>query len=128
MTARDGKGVPLTLRAEDFVLRRVQVTLTVDLAYHPEVFNGAIEGDGERNNYGFADEQDVIEHLLFNLLQGRKLSSLDGWADLPAVAAFVDNIDYLDVDALSEPREMPDYTRRLLAHDLRTWEASTGGR
>lgn len=108
-----------TLRAEDFEQIDIDLSITVRLVAHPEVFRGSTDEDGWRNAYGFMDRDDVVGHLLFNLLQGRHLSQLDGWADLPAAAAFVDELRNVEINYRSDPEGVPDYTADMIRFDLK---------
>lgn len=57
-------------------------TYYVEMEIDPDVIAVALTPEWQADFYKFADEQDVVEHLAYNLaMKDRSLSRLDGWAD-----------------------------------------------
>jgi hypothetical protein len=108
--------VVFSMHPEDYMQVEIDLRLTVKLVFHPEVFNGTDPG-GYRNCYSFGGREEVIAHLLFNLLQGRRISQLDGWADLPQVAAFIEHLSDLDIYDTTAS-EVPDWLMGSIKYDL----------
>lgn len=48
--------------------------------------------------YDIESDEDVIKMIAYNLIQGRKLSQLDGFANLSDDLAKIKNVDYEIVD------------------------------
>lgn len=105
------------MEPEQYVQHEVDLRLTVKLVAHPEVFNGATEPGGERNCYGLNGIEEAIAHLLFNLLQGRRIDQLDGWADLPTCAAFVETLADLEIYDHSTSA-VPEWLQGSIKYDL----------
>ena len=62
----------------------VQFQIDVEVEIDPIVIDRAFTDDWQDSYYDFFEEREVVEHLTSNIVfQGRQLSQLDGWADLP---------------------------------------------
>lgn len=116
------------LKPEDFVVYDVEVRTRLRLALHPEVIN-RVDDEWRSHLYDLYDPEDIVAHLLYNLLQGRELNRLDGWADLPAFAAFIDDMNRVEVDIVgTEP--YPDRAAGMLKWVHQRWvdQLQTDGR
>lgn len=110
------------LRPEDFVVYEVEVSTRVRVVLHPDVVD-RVDDDWRSGMYQLYDDEDILSHLLFNLLQGRRIDQLDGWADLPAFAAYVDEMERVDIDIVSK-EPLPQDQARLLKWDHERWVES----
>lgn len=54
------------------------VTCTVEV--DQDVIDEALSEEWQADFYTFTDEQDVADHLAYNMLRGASLSTLDGFA------------------------------------------------
>jgi len=68
---------------------QIEVVLRVE----PSLLDRALTPEWQDSFYTFEDREAVAAHLAYNLVQGRSLSSLDGWADCEDSAATVEILD-----------------------------------
>ena len=115
----------VSIRSEDFVTREVEVQLTVRFTFHPEVFD-RVDDEWRAGLYQLHDEDEIAEHLLYNLFQGRRVDQLDGWADLPPSAAFVDGIERISVYDMSLAEPVADYQHQTIEWSLDAWRKKYG--
>ena len=59
------------------------VPMTVEIEVDQRVFDAVLTDEWRAQYYRFHTPEEVGAHLAYNLIQGRTLSSLDGFADLP---------------------------------------------
>lgn len=97
-----------TYHAEDFGTREVELRLTLRLTIHPEAIE-RVDDEWRSSLYNLHGEDAIVEHLLYNLLQGRKLDQLDGWADMPSFGAFIEDIDDVEVGHMGDPEPLPEW-------------------
>lgn len=76
----------------------VGVTLAIDVEVDDRVFKAVLNDEWRSHFYPLHTKADVIEHVLFNLVQGRSLRSLDGFANLPGESVSVGRTDWMDWD------------------------------
>jgi hypothetical protein len=69
--------------------RTFEVALYVTVEIDDAVFASVLTDEWRGHHYALHTPEDVAEHLAFNLVNGRALSSLDGFADLEDDAASV---------------------------------------
>lgn len=74
----------------------VQVTVVATLTVDDSVFKEVLNDDWRKQFYPFTTREEVVEHLAFNLLQERPLSSLDGFARLEDDKVTVTEVDWMD--------------------------------
>ena len=77
-TPRRSPQAPVT-RARTF---RVEVTLVAEITIDERVFAIVRDPEWQRQFYQFELDAEVVQHLAYNLLQERRFTSLDGFADL----------------------------------------------
>ena len=70
----------------------VDFIATVKVKINSEVFK-EITDEWRGMFYDFEDENAVIEHIAYNLMMGRKLSQMDGFAHLPDEYAVLEDVD-----------------------------------
>jgi hypothetical protein len=61
--------------------RKFYATFTVEIDIAPALLKSVLTDEWRSQFYPFMTPEDVAEHLAFNLIQGRSLSLLDGFAD-----------------------------------------------
>lgn len=74
-------------------MRRFIVTLEVTVDVEQSVIDRCLTAEWQSTFYPMRDAEDLAGHLAFNLIQGRPLRSLDGFADLPESSVYVARID-----------------------------------
>lgn len=85
----------------DEFLFDVEFTVKARIKINREVFNQADE-DWKKQFYDIDTDSDIVEMIAYNLLQGRKLSRLDGFANLSdKLAVWVQYPDY-EVESVNE--------------------------
>jgi hypothetical protein len=87
--------------------RRFVIELSCVIEIDSEVIR-AVSKDWRKRFYELETPGEIAEHLAFNMLvNGRKLSQLDGFADLPNDAATIpaDDIEIQCVDELAPRRK-----------------------
>lgn len=95
------KSNPAPSTSNDF---RFKVEVIGKLRVHPDVFEQVLTDAWRRDFYPYYTKEDVIQHIAFNLLQGRSFSSLDGFANFPdRHAVFLGPTDYMDWSVHQEP-------------------------
>lgn len=72
----------------------VAVTLVVDVEVDDRVFKSVMNDEWRSYFYPLRTRGEVLQHVIFNLVQGRSLRSLDGFADLSERDVRVENIDW----------------------------------
>lgn len=72
------KAVPPPAQASFSLAYEVDLEVRID----EKVFEAVLTDEWRSRFYQLRTREDVARHLTFNLLQGRSLSSLDGFADL----------------------------------------------
>lgn len=73
---------------------KVVFDVTVELEIAEEVF-AAVTDEWRKNFYDLRSDADVAGHVARNVMRGRPLSRLDGWADMPD-----DNVKVVDSEWL----------------------------
>lgn len=76
----------------------VGVTLAIDVEVDNAVFKSVLNDEWRSRFYPLHTKADVIEHILFNRIQGRSLRSLDGFANLSEKSVWVGRVDWMDWD------------------------------
>jgi len=70
----------MTNESESFV---VTFTVTARISINKEVFK-QVDEDWKKTFYNLENVNDIVEMIAYNMLEGRPLSSMDGFANLPA--------------------------------------------
>lgn len=78
--------------------------LLVEIEVEERLLDDALTAEWQQNFYCLTSPVDVAGHLTYNLIQGRRLSSLDGFADQPESAARILDIHVEDDDTQELPR------------------------
>ena len=81
--------------------RRFLVPIYVEIAIEERLLTDVLTDEWRHNFYPLAAAPEVASHLAYNLIQGRRLQSLDGFADQPEEAARILDID-MDETLVSE--------------------------
>jgi len=81
----------------------IECTCEIILDIDQAVFD-AVTDEWRESLYDLKTIDDIVEHIAFNMIQGRKLSHLDGWADQPDSNVRVIDKDYYFFD-VSEIKE-----------------------
>lgn len=63
-----------------------------------------VNDEWRRQFYQLHTDAEVVEMLVFNLVQERNLSSLDGWGDCKNDQARIKELDFLDWDVKRAPK------------------------
>jgi hypothetical protein len=61
----------------------VEFTVNARIAINKKVFE-QVDEDFKKSFYDLDMDSDIVEMVAYNLLQGRKISELDGFANLPS--------------------------------------------
>lgn len=77
--ASSGKVKPLNLMRRFKVVKVVTVEISID----QRVLDDVLTDEWRASFYKLYTRQDVAQHLAYNLMQGRDLHTLDGFADQP---------------------------------------------
>lgn len=73
----------------------VTFTVKARIKINQEVFN-QVDEDFKKQFYDLDTDSDIVEMIAYNLIQGRQLSQLDGFANLPDKSAvWVQHPDYV---------------------------------
>lgn len=72
------------------------VEMTVDIAIDEKLIADVLDPKWRAQFYDLHTPEQVAEHLAFNLVQGRLLQHLDGFADQPEDAAVVGDIETIE--------------------------------
>lgn len=54
-----------------------------------------VDDEWKKMFYDLDSSEEIVEHVAYNLLQGRRLSQMDGFADLPDELAVLEDVDYI---------------------------------
>ena len=54
-----------------------------------------VDDEWKKTFYDLDLSEEIVEHVAYNLLQGRRLSQMDGFADLPDELAVLEDVDYI---------------------------------
>lgn len=84
--------------------RRFLVQIGVEIEVDERLLASVLTDEWRQNFYCLTTPGDVAGHLAYNLIQDRRLSSLDGFADQPEGAARILDIDFDDSDTQELPR------------------------
>jgi len=76
------------------------VTLTARIAIEESVFPAVLTDEWRKHFYPFHTPEDVAQHLALNLVQGRLMRELDGFADQPEDDVVVGDIESIDATEL----------------------------
>ncbi len=92
--------------------RRFSVRIDVEIEIDERLLASVLTEAWRAVFYRLLTAEDVASHLAYNLVQDRKLTSLDGFADQPEDAARILDIDVVDDDDVEEiptgrPRKPP---------------------
>lgn len=85
-----------------------QVIWDVDIEIADDLIKGVLTDEWRSHFYPLKTPEDVAAHLAFNLVQGRTLESLDGFADRPNT----------DAKLLYEHTSTEDFER---TNEVRSW-------
>ncbi len=101
--ARRDIGSPVLLHEERAPSRkrRFLAPILVEVEIDERLLTDVLTDEWRQNFYPLITAADVAGHLAYNLIQGRRLQSLDGFADQPEEAACLLNID------MDEATELP---------------------
>jgi len=70
----------------------------MDLEIHEDVIERGLSQEFKDSFYEFNDENDVAEHIAYNIIGGSTLSMIDGFADMPNEYVNVKQISDYEVD------------------------------
>lgn len=83
------------------------VTVDVEIEIEEDLLKEVMKEDWQKDFYRFVDRNEAAAHIIFNLVQGRPLTSLDGFAHRePEDAKIVDSNWQVDdgvIDIGGEP-------------------------
>jgi hypothetical protein len=82
----------------------VRMLVTLKIKVDQRLFDSVLTDEWRAQMYPFHTNEDVVKHLAFNMVHGRNLQSLDGFADQPyeRVATSLPDIDIDEVVDLNE--------------------------
>lgn len=83
--------------------RRFLVPLEVEIEVDDRLLADVLTDEWREQFYRLADARDVAAHLAFNLVQDRRLGSLDGFADQPEERAKILDISFEEADVVELP-------------------------
>jgi len=97
-------------------IRGFVVTMRVRVSVDQRLLDDVLTEEWREMFYRLTSEKAIASHLAYNLVQDRRLSSLDGFADQPEDRARVEEIfveeDEDDVEEVEEPRRRKERARR----------------
>lgn len=76
----------------------------VEISLTQKVFDTVLTDEWRSHFYNLHTREQVAEHLAFNLMQGRSLESLDGFAELSPMAAILGTIETDGADETLEKK------------------------
>ncbi len=82
--------------------RTFRVSLTVEISIDPRLLADVLTEEWRSRFYNLRTAGDVAGHLVFNLVQGRSLGSLDGFGNQGRDRARIEHVDVLDDDLVEE--------------------------
>jgi hypothetical protein len=85
--------------------------LDVEIEIDARLLAQVLTAKWRQRHYQLLTSSDVAGHLAYNMVQGRRLTSLDGFADQPEDAARVVDIYYADEDVTETNTEPPTQSR-----------------
>jgi hypothetical protein len=80
--------------------RRFSAVIYVEIEIDESLLTDVLTDEWQKNFYRLITAADVAGHLAYNLIQDRRLSSLDGFADQPEGAARILNVNAEDTQEL----------------------------
>lgn len=97
-------GVPKPFHAEKTPApkRRFLVSSLVEITIEERLLTDVLTEGWRQNFYALTTAEDVAGHLAYNLIQGRQIGSLDGFADQPEDAARIVDIDVVETQELPQ--------------------------
>lgn len=84
-------------------MKRFMVTLQAEIAVDEKLIDAVLTDEWRRQFYNLRTPEAVAEHLAFNLLHGRKMASLDGFADRKETDAVILSFETIDADPILPP-------------------------
>ncbi len=96
-------------------IRRFSVRFDVEIDVDQRLIDAATDVEWRETFYDLQTSEDVAGHLAYNLVQGSRLTSLDGFADQADDMAKIWEIDYDpgDIEEIKlDPPKRPESTRR----------------
>jgi hypothetical protein len=84
--------------------RRFLVSALIEITIEEHLLTDVLTAEWRQNFYALPTAEDVASHLVYNLIQGRRLGSLDGFADQSEDAARIVEIDTDTVETQELPR------------------------
>jgi len=81
---------------------KVSVMLECELTVDEAVLKEVLTPQWRSAFYQLMTREQVVEHLVYNLVQGRPLQSLDGFGHLRTYQAGLEKVDWLDWDVKEE--------------------------
>ena len=63
-------------------MKEYESNVLVTVKIHPDVF-AQVDDEWREMFYDLNTESDIVDHIAYNLMKGRTLSQLDGFANLP---------------------------------------------
>lgn len=97
---------PAAALVTDPKCRKFLVSLLVEINVDQRLLDGVLTAEWRGHFYGdVKTAEDVADHLAFNMIQDRRLSSLDGFADQPEDRALIVSIEVDDpaVEVAADP-------------------------
>lgn len=73
------------------VTRVFEIAVTFDI---DDAVYAVVDDEWRSVFYDLNTKDEIADHIAFNLLRGRTLSQLDGWANMPDSMARLIDIDY----------------------------------
>lgn len=92
--------------------RRFYVRADIEIEIDQRVIDVALAPEWRASFYDLKTEREVVEHIAFNLVQDRRLTSLDGWADQDDGMARIEEIDVTDAEDITDERSAAPTQRR----------------
>lgn len=84
--------------------RRFLVPINIEIEVDERLLTNVLTEEWRQNFYRLTNPSDVAGHLAYNLIQDRRLSSLDGFADQPESAARIIDVHFDDDNTQELPR------------------------
>ncbi|HMI84844.1 MAG TPA: hypothetical protein VK550_12175 [Polyangiaceae bacterium] len=100
--------------------RKFVVYVSVEVEIDQRLLDSVLTDEWRAQMFPFYKPEEVASHLVFNLIQGTPLTSIDGYADQDPERVKMGHIDTDETVEINDPKPTPRPRTKRVANDRRS--------
>jgi hypothetical protein len=101
-------------------MRKFVVYVSVEVEIDQRLLDSVLTDEWRAQMFPFYKPEEVASHLVFNLIQGTPLTSIDGYADQDPKRVKMGDIDTDEAIEINDPKPTPKPRSKRVANDRRS--------